>query len=823
MLRDLRFAVLLLVKERWYSLVAIAVLSLGIGLNATVFTLVDAVLIRGLPFKDSAQLFMVGSHQRSGEGFGGVSYPDLLDWRTQSRSFAGFGAFEPSSVSVSDDRSAPQQVRAVYVTANTFSLLGQPMLLGRDFGPDDERPGAASAVIVGYTMWKTRYAEDRGIVGHTVRINGEAATIVGVMPEGVMFPAQAELWKAFVPAAGDLKRDARDMQVFGRVRAGVSRPQALTEMTGIAERLAAAYPSTNKEFRRVTVQTFNEAFNGGQVRVVFLSMMGAVGFVLLIACANVANLLLSRSAQRVREIAVRIAIGATRWAIVRQLLVESVLLGCLGGLVGLGFAAIGVRLFDAAVRDVGKPYWIVFRMDYLVFGFLAAICLLTGILFGLAPALQVSRTNVNDVLKEGGRGNAGGTRARWLTGTMVIAELALTLVLLVGAGLMVRSFLKLYTLDLGFRTDRLMTMRMQLPSTKYASLGANAVPGTRDPRVIFFDRLLPKVASIPGVESAAVATSVPPMGSGRRAVEMEGHPLNPGERAPIVSVVTITPTFFETVGVSFRRGRPFTDVDGSAGNETVIVSDAFVARYFHGADPVGTRLRFSPQTAPQAAQQAVTTPPVWRTIVGVAPMVRYAEPQESDPPAVVYTPMRQDPSRGVVLVVRAHADPTAIMAAVRADVQTIDADQPVFTIQTMDQLLTQLMWPYRVFGSLFAIFAIIGLAMSAVGLYAVMAYSVTQRTAEIGVRMALGADAWEVSWLILKRGLIQMALGLAIGLAGALGVSRIMQTLLVQITPTDPVTFASISILLGVISMAACVIPARRATRVDPLVALRAE
>lgn len=824
MLRDLRFAVLLLFKERWYSLVAIAVLSLGIGLNATVFTLVNAVLIRGLPFKDSSQLFMIGSRHRNGDdGFNGVSYPDLLDWRTQSRGFAGFGGFEGSSVSVSDDRSVPQQAQVMYVTANTFSLLGQPMFLGRDFGPDDERAGAGAAVIVGYTMWKTRYAEDRGIIGHTIRINSEAATIVGVMPEGVMFPAHAELWKAFVPAAGDLKRDARDMQVFGRLRSGVGRPQALTEMNGITARLAAAFPTTNKDFPGVTIKTFNEAFNAGQVRVVFLSMMGAVGFVLLIACANVANLLLSRSAQRVREIAVRIALGATRWTIVRQLLVESILLGCIGGVVGLGLATIGVRLFDAAVRDVGKPYWIVFSMDYTVFGFFAAICVLTGILFGLAPALQVSRTNVNDVLKEGGRGNAGGTRARWLSSTMVVAELALTLVLLVGAGLMVRSFLKLYTLDLGIRTDHLMTMRMQLPSTKYPNPSPNAPPNTRDSRVVFFDRLLPKMASIPGVESAAITTSVPPMNGNRRAVEIEGHPLNPGERAPIVSVVTISPAFFDTVGVSLRHGRPFNELDGTAGNDSVIISEAFVARYFKGADPIGSRIRFPRSTAAQAAQQAATAPPLWRTIVGVAPMVRFGEPQESDPPAVVYTPMRQDPSRGVVLVLRAHVEPASIMAAVRGAVQGIDPDQPVFTIQTMDQLLAQLMWPYRVFGSLFAIFAIVGLTMSAVGLYGVMAYSVTQRTAEIGVRMALGADPRQVSWLVLKRGLVQMVLGLTIGLAGAFGVSRVMQTLVVQITPTDPLTFASITMLLAAVSIGACMIPARRATRVDPLIALRAD
>ena len=560
-----------------------------------------------------------------------------------------------------------------------------------------------------------------------------------------------------------------------------------------------------------------------------LAMMGAVGFVLLIACANVANLQLSRSVHRSREVAIRIALGATRWRVIRQLLVESVLLGAVGGVLGLGLAAVGVRLFDAAVADSGKPSWIHFTMDYTVFGYLAAICVLSGVLFGLAPALQVTKTNVNEVLKEGGRGNAGGRRARWLTGTMVVLELALTLVLLVGAGLMIRSFLKLYTIDIGIRTENLVSMDLQLPSSKYPAPpapGANApaVPaGVRpDARIAFYDRLLPRLEAIPGVESVSFTTSVPPFGSGRRGIDIEGRPARKAEeKAPEVGVVTISPKFFDAVGLKLHRGRLFHETDGTPGNETTIINEKLAARLFPEEDPIGRRIRFTPN--PPAAGQPPPPVPVWRTIVGISPTIRHSNPQDAEPPAVMYVPHRQNPPSGGALLIRSRLDAGAIMNAVRAEVGAVDPDQPISTVRTMAQMLERQMWPYRVFGSLFAIFAVIALVMSAVGLYAVMAYSVTQRTTEIGVRMALGAEGRQVSWLILKRGLWQMGLGLSLGLAGAFGLSRVLRTLLVQVTPTDPLTFGTITTILTAVAIAACVIPARRATRVDPLIALRAE
>jgi predicted permease len=812
-LKDFRFAIHLIAKDRWYSAVAILALSLGIGLNATVFTLVNAVLIRGLPYKDSQQLYVLGTWRKDNPRAGGMSYLDFRDWQAQTKTFSTLAAFSNGGSNLSGDGVAPQQSNSASITSNTFGVLVQPPLVGRDFMPADEQPGAERVTIIGYKLWKSRYAEDRNVLGKTVRIDGVPTTVVGVMPDGMEFPNNTELWVPLVPTGDGLKRSNRFLGVFGRMRPDASLAQAQAEFDGISGRLASAYPDTNKDFPRAIVQTFNDRFNGGQIKAVFLSLLGAVGFVLLIACANVANLLLSRSVHRSREIAIRIALGATRWRVVRQLLIESVCLGVISGIFALGLASVGIRMFDRAVADSGKPYWIEFTMDYTVFAYMAAICVLTGVIFGLAPALQITRTNVNEVLKEGGRGNQGGQRARWMTGTMVVAELALTLVLLVGAGLMVRSFLKLYTLDSGIKTANLMNMRIGLPDTKY---------GKEEERRVFYDRLEQKLATVAGLESSAITTAVPPFGAARRGLEIEGEPVrNANDPAPQVASVTVSPQFFDTVGVQLLRGRLFNATDGAPGNENVIINDKLAAEFFKGADPVGRRIRFAqgqpgPGSPPPPA-------PVWRTIVGVSPTIRHTQQQDTSSQSAVYVPLRQNPSSFVNLLVRSQLPPGSVVNAVRAAVQDLDADQPVMRIQTYEEMIRQQMWPFRVFGSLFAIFAFIALVMSAVGLYSVMAYSVTQRTSELGVRMALGADRGAVIWLIFKRGLWQMGLGVGIGLGLAFGVSRALASVLVDITPTDPLTFASITGILLAVSVAACLIPARRATRVDPLVALRAD
>jgi predicted permease len=818
MLQDLRFAVRMLLKDRWFTLVAIVALGLGIGVNTTVFTFVNAVLIRGLPYDESDRIVIVTTRNTTQPNPGIASYQDYEDWRAQAKSFSGLACFQQTSFNVTDSGHPPERTQAARVCANSFGLLGQPMHLGRDFLPHEEKKGAEPVVIIGFGLWKSRYGGDPSVLGRSVNINGTPATIIGVMPEGVRFPSGADMWQPLVPGDNSLRRDARNMTVFARLAPGVSQSQAQSEMSGIAEQLARQFPETNKNIDAV-VMTFNQRFNGGPIRIMFLALLGAVGFVLLIACANVANLQLARSAQRAREVAVRIALGASRGRVVRQLLVESTLLACIGGVLGLGLANIGTRLFDAAVEGAGKPYWIEFTFDPTVFGYLALICLATGVIFGLAPALQVSKTNVNEILKEGGRGNAGNRRARWLTSTMVVVELALTIVLLVGAGLMIRSFLKLYSLDLGAETGNLLTMRVGLPDQKYPK---------PEQRQIFYESLLIRLQTIPGMQSAAIASSVPFDGSDSRRLEIDGSPTPADGQLPRIAYVTISPRYFETIQVALRRGRGLTDTDGAPGSEVVIVNERFVSQYFPTEDPLGRRIKLltgdgRQPPPPPPASTAGPPAPKWLTIVGVSPTIRQGNPQALEPDAVVYIPHRLESPAFMSIMARSRVDAAALTMQVRQAVQTIDSELPVFGVQTMNQRLAQQRWPYRVFGSMFAIFAGIALVLSAVGIYAVTAYAVTQRTQEIGVRMALGAQRRQVSWLILRQGLIQLIVGLVLGLAGALPLSGVLQAMVVQIPTRDPTTFVTISLILTAVTIAACLVPARRATRLDPLAALRAE
>jgi predicted permease len=504
------------------------------------------------------------------------------------------------------------------------------------------------------------------------------------------------------------------------------------------------------------------------------------------------------------------AMGATRLRVLRQLLIESLILGVAGGGLGLIIAFLGVPAFDASITDAGKPFWIIFKVDRVVVMYVAAICILTSIAFGLAPALHISRANMHDVLKESGRSAVGGKRLRWFSGAMVVVELALTLVLLCGAGLMIRSFAKLYAQDLGFSTKGLMALRVILPPPKYE---------TPEARRLFFERLEPQLQTIPGADGIVVTTSVPPFGVGERPIEIEGRPAKAGDPPVNVGVSTIAPRFFDVLRMPLLRGRNFNDKDGSAGAESVIVNQKFASQYFPGDEAIGKRFRFAPRTETYlTAEQRKGS--AWFTVVGISPVIRH-NLQNPEPRAIAYLPLRFDPPVYSTVLVRSSLPAASVMDAVRREVQRIDPDQPVATIETMEKMLSNQRWPFRVFGTLLGIFALIALVLSSVGLYAVMAYSVSQRTQEIGVHMALGAEARQVSWLILRRGLIQLAIGLTLGLAGAYGLSQVLKSVIVQVTPGDPVTFIGISALMIVVALTACLLPARRATRVDPLIALR--
>ena len=800
--QDVTFAGRLLVKNAGFSAAAVITIALGIGVNAMGFSIIHAAFLRGMPFEDGRALHMVSwttdANRRSN-----TSFPEFELWRDRSHSFSGLAAFDTASMSLSDDHAQPEHVDGAWVTANAFDVLKQRPLLGRALVADDGRNGADPVVVIGASVWRNRYGSSPAIVGKPVRVNGRPATIVGVMPERMQFPTTANLWAPFVRTGEMERRGTRILSVFGRLDYATDRRTAQAELDGLAKQGLAPDAEATKGLVGVRVETFNDFFVGGKARPMFLVVMGAVCFVLLIACVNVANLMLSRSVTRGREMAVRVSMGATRARLVCQLLIESTVLSVIGGSLGLWLASIGIGQFDAALDGSGRPYWLTFSVDATVVGYVAAICLLTTMLFGLAPALQISKTNANDVLKEGGRGAVGSRRAQWMTGSLVVAELALTVVLLVGAGLMVRSFFNVYSMDIGVPSEGLMSMRVELPEEKY---------GSPDARGRFFTQVAQRLAASPGLDSVSVTTAVPPFDSGERLLEVEGQ--SPETASRWVSTVTISQTFFATLKAPILSGRGFQETDAAPEVDNIIVNQPFAERVFARADPIGKRIRLKVRDG---------APGAWQTIVGVSSSIRHGSFQDFETNAVVYALLDRQPPREAAFLMRSALPPSGVMNTVRREVQAMDPDQPVLAIQTVSDAITEATWPLRVFGALFAVFGVIALTLSAVGLYGVMAYAVSQRTQEIGVRMALGASWRQVSSQVLMRGMRHLSLGLAIGVVGALALSRVLQRVVVQIEPADPMTFVAIAALLTVVAALACLVPARRAARVDPLNALRAE
>jgi putative ABC transport system permease protein len=799
---DLRFAGRLLWKDRWFTLATVVALALGIGINSTMFTVVNA-MIRGLPAHNPERLMDV--HARDGAGRWrdfGVSYLDFRDLRASTTTFSGLAAFSQTTATLGDTGRAIERVPASYLSANTFHLLGEKPILGRDFLPEEDQPGARAVVIVGSAIWKARYDADPTLIGRVVRVNGVPAIVIGVMPDGFRFPVISDVWQPLGLLAGlaNQKRDARELEVFGRLADRRTSAQAQSEVDAIAARLSRDHPDTNRN-----IGLFVEPFPGHFAPdAILVALMGAVGFVLLVACANVANLLLARSAGRSREITIRVSLGATRWRIVRQLLVESGLLAGIAGTLGFGLSLVGVSLFARAVADIHFPYYIQWTMDGRVLWFTAALCLGTGLLFGLLPALHVSKAAATRSGKEGERTTTGGMGRRMTTG-LLIAELALTLVLLAGAGLMMRSFLAVYRADRVVDATHIVAMPLTLPNQTYH---------TPEQRTAFYQRLEERVGAIRGVSSVAFADVVPFAGGPSRQLSMDGRPSVAGEPQPTVSYVTIRGRYFEALGLRLLRGRTFIDTDGAAGHESVIVNQRFVTMFFPNDDPIGRRIRLTTLHSPANA------PPVWGTIVGISPTVRQQYFQDIDP--VVYFPDRAE-AADVTLIVRSESAPGALTPLIRAGVYGLDPDIALNAIVPLEEMMTGSRWGHRVFGGMLTVFALIALALAAVGLYAVTAYAVVQRTQEIGVRMALGAQAGTVVWLVVKRTMLPVGIGLGLGVAGALGVGGLLRNLLIQTSPTDPATMAGIALLLVGVSSAACFFPARRATRLDPVAALRYE
>jgi predicted permease len=798
-LNHLRYAIRRLGSERGFSLVVILAIGLGIGMNTTVFTLVNAVLLRGLPYDNPDEIVAISTYDNQRQDTRRTSWLDFEDWQRSATSFRGLAAASDAPMNLSGSDAAPIRVRGTQVTTNLFSLLGQPMALGRDFVEADGRPGATPVMILGHGVWERTFGSNPAIIGRTLRVNDVPTEVVGVMAAGVQFPETTEAWVAMQPRTSE-KRGDRSLDVYGRLKAGVGMGEAQTELSGIAARLEREYPISNAH-AGVLLQTINQRQNGGPIRAVFLMLLAAVSLLLLIACANVANLLIARAVARTREIAVRIALGASRRTIVAQLLTESVLLGCLGGLLGLGLAYVGVTLFDRAVADVGKPYWILFTFDWRVFGWLALVCVGTGLTFGLAPAVQLARTNSNDALKDGARGATSGG-GRWLTSGLVIVEMAFTLALLAGAGSMIRSFLTLYNADLGATVDNVLTAGLTLPERKYPD-GAS--------RMRFVDRLDERLRALPGVEAVSIGTTVPGSGVGTITVDIEGQPRATPESPRETRAASVSPGFFQTFGISPTAGRALATRDGHTGSEGVVVNRRFVERFLGGGDAIGRRIMLRDGEKDTA----------WATIVGVIPHVRHNDSTSDELDAVVYRPLELSSTRNYMIAMRSGQPVATLAAALRDTVRGMDQDLPVFQVYTMDELLARQRWPFRVFGALFVLFAIFGLVLSTIGMYAVTAYAVGQRRTEIGLRMALGAQQSHVAWIVLRRGIVQLAIGLPLGLALAYAVMVGMKTLLIGLKPGDPLTLVSIVAIVSAVTLAACLLPAARAARLNPVAALR--
>jgi putative ABC transport system permease protein len=809
--QDFQFALRLLAKDKGFTLVATLALAFGIGVNATVFTFVNAVLIRGLPFAEPDRIMAVSGLDVVRNRPMGVSYLDFQEW-AQVKSLQGVSALSGATMNVSDEGRPPERFLGMFISADTFRLLGQPTALGRDFIPDDDRPGATPVVLLSNSVFQNRYGSDPSVIGRTIRINEVPSVVIGVMPEGFRFPGNADLWQplATIPNLLRQPRNARGFDLIARLAPGVTQQQAQAELDAVAARIAGEHPDTNKDVRGL-VQPYHQRVNGGEIRTVFLSLMGAVAFVLLIACANVANLLLARASSRAREISVRVSLGASRTRVVRQLLIESLVLALVAGVIGFGIALIGIRMFDVATQDVGRPYWIQFTMDARVFAYLALISFATAIAFGLAPALHVARTDVNEVLKEGGRSGSAGSRVRRWTGALVIGELALTLALLAGAAFMLRNFITMYRFDAGMETSHLLTMSVALPDAKYPAL---------EQRLAFYDQLQQRLGT--RFSSVSVATHGPMQGAFVRRFAVVGRPQVPENELPEVSMVGADPRYFDTIGVPPLRGRVFDANDGKSGQESAIINARLAQLHFGSEDPIGRQIVLSLDASmgdpPPGIPMSQTV-----TIVGIVPNVRQRNFQERDADPIAYVPFRMQPRGLMTLLARSDTDPHQLTPAVREEMRAIDPDLPLYNIRTLDESLARQRWPFRVFGTVFATLAAGALLLSGIGLYAVTAYSVRQRTQEIGIRTALGAQSKQVMWLFVRRAFFHLGVGLTLGVAGAVGVGSIFEAgdLLVQIDGRDPLTIGSIAVLLTAVALAASVWPARQATRLDPLAALR--
>jgi putative ABC transport system permease protein len=804
LLQDIRYGLRMLAKNPGFTVVAVVTLALGIGANTAVFSVVNTVLLRPLPYKEADRLVTVwGKNLEKGYDFDLVSPPDFADWRAQNRVFEEMAASDDAMYTLTGT-GEPTSITAYKFSAGFFHVLGVPPIIGRTFLPEEEQPGKNRVVVLSYRLWQSRFGGDRGVIEKMVRLNGEPYTVIGIMPPSFEYPQDTELWTPLrVEPNLANNRGVRFLRVLARLKPGVRIKEAEAEMNTIASRLEREYPDTNKG-EGVYLKTLRD-MKVGDIRPALLVLLGAVSFVLLIACANVANLLLARATARQREIAIRGALGASRVRMVRQFLTESVLLAVLGGGLGLLLASWGVgglvAMFPPTISNLNIPRVDTIPIDDKVLGFALCASLLTGVIFGLAPAFEACRLNPNESLKEAGRSLASSAQGRRFRSALVVSEVALSLILLSAAGLLMKSFLHLLQGDLGFDSNHVLTLRVWLPQYKYKT----------DPQQrAFSSQVVEKIRSLPGVQSVGAVTFLPLSGWwGQRGFTIEGRPVSPQNPQPAVVWSSVTTDYFRTLGIPLVKGRFFSgrDIDEAPG--VAIISKGLARQFWPTEDPIGKRITLEGQRSP-------------REIVGVVGDVRQFG-LVSEPRPEIYIPFDQATTPLICFAVRTASDPINLANAVRHEVWAVDKDQAVSHVMTMEQLAAESLAPQRISLLLIAIFAALALILAAVGLYGVLAYSVTQRTHEVGIRMALGAGAGDVLKLVVGQGLILTLLGVAIGLAASFGLTRFLSSLLYGVRPTDPATFAGVSLLLTGVALAASYIPARRATKVDPMVALRYE
>ena len=802
--RDLRYAVRMMWRNPGFTAAAALTLALGIGANSAIFSLVNAVLLRPLPYGNVDRLSMIWGGDRSrGMEPEPVTPADFAEWRADGRFFEQMAGSRDATYSLTG-KGDPESIFGYRFSADFFSVLGVMPALGRTFLVEEDRPGANRVVVLSHALWMRRFGGDAGILGEAIMLNGEPYTVIGVMPPGFQHPQSAELWTplAMDPSLQE-NRDRKFLRVAARLKPGVTQQQAQAGIDEIMRRREGQFPDSNTG-RTGRVVMMRDEFVG-DIKPALLMLLGAVGFVLLMACANVANLALARSVGRSKELAIRAALGAGRTRLIRQLLTESVLLSSVGGALGLILAmwcsSLLVTIFPNNIANLDIPIIKEIPIDWTVVGFTTLVTMLTGLLFGLAPALQATKPDVNDTLNETPRGATTGASSRRARNLLIIVETAMAVVLLAGAGLMFRSFLRLQQGDLGLEPRGIMTGQVFLAQTRYPDL---------DKRRLFVDTVLQRLEGIPGVESAGVTNFLPLSGFwGTIQMAIDGQPApRPGEE-PEADDRLVSAGYFKTMGIRLLAGREFTPRDREGAPQVAIINDTMARKYWAGEDPIGRRVNLGDAKEPRFCE-----------IIGVVRDVKSFGLDQATH-TEFFRPVAQVPFPLLAFTVRTSADPLRLADPLRRAIWEVDKDQPVFKVLSMQQLANESLTLRRVSMLLLLAFAVMAIGLAAIGIYGVISYSVSQRTNEIGIRMALGADPGDVAGLIVKQGMRPMLIGLAIGLPVALGLTRLIMGLLYGMSPSDPATYGAAVLLLVAVGLVACYLPARRATRIDPVAALR--